>query len=604
MAISVPIVSSFNPRGVDQASRSFSKFGKSVGKVTKAAGLALGGIGLAAVAGAKAAIDAASDIGESTSKVGVLFGDSAQAVLDFSKTAASSFGLSQQAVLDAAGTFGTFGKVAGLSGEDLSTFSNDFTALSADLASFNNTTPEEAITAIGAALRGESEPLRRYGVLLDDATLKAEALELGIYDGEGALTSQQKVLAAQAAIYKQTGDAQGDFARTSDGLANQQRILKAQMENVKTTIGAKLLPIALKIAQFFGDKVIPVVEHLSEVFSKDGLGGVLREVGGMIKKAIPPALAKIKELAVKLGNWLVNTGWPWLREKLAQLGQALVDWIGPRIRPALEALGRLIAAGAQWLVDVGLPMLVDKLKQLGDALVAWIKPRIKPAIVQLGKLLVRIGKWVLTTAIPKLLELGLKLGKALIGWVLDLIPEVLGGLWEWIKAIGRWFADTAIPAALEWAGDMAEKMGKAILDFLLDLPSNLLGLVKGFQELGIDLAKALVNALISIWNKADLTFPRIEVPDWVPGLGGKGFGGFDIFPDLPYLANGGIVTGPTLAMIGEAGPEAVVPLDRMGGMGGNITINIGFAKDPVGTAREIRRMLNAEARRSGVGLVI
>lgn len=603
MAISVPIVSSFNPRGVQQASKSFEKFGKSVGRITKAAGLALAGVGVAAIAGAKSAIEAASNIGEATSKVNVVFGDAGQAVLDFSKTAASSFGLSQQAVLDAAGVFGTFGKVAGLAGTDLSTFSNDFTALAADLASFNNTTPEEAITALGAGLRGESEPLRRYGVLLDDATLKAKALELGIYDGTGTLTAQQKVLAAQASIIAQTTDAQGDFARTSGGLANQQRILKAQLANVTATIGAKLLPIALKIAQFVGDKVIPVFEHLATVFSEEGLGGVLREVGGMIKKAIPPALAKIKELAVKLGNWLVNTGWPWLREKLAQLGQALVDWIGPRIRPALEALGRLIGAGAQWLVDVGLPMLVEKLKQLGDALVAWIKPKIKPAIVALGKLLVRIGKWILTTAIPKLVELGIKLGKALIGWVIELVPEVLAGLWEWVKAIGAWFRDTAIPAAIGWAGDMASKMGEAIVNFLLDLPGNLLSLVGKFNQLGLDLAKALINALISIWNKADLTFPRIAVPDWVPGIGGLGFGGFDIFPDLPYLAKGGVVTGPTLAMIGEAGPEAVVPLDRLGA-GGGITINIGFAKDPVGTAREIRRMLNAEARRSGVGAII
>jgi hypothetical protein len=76
--------------------------------------------------------------------------------------------------------------------QELATFSNDFTALASDLASFNNTTPEEAINAIGSALRGESEPLRKYNVLLNDAKLKAAALELGIYSGSGALTDQQK----------------------------------------------------------------------------------------------------------------------------------------------------------------------------------------------------------------------------------------------------------------------------------------------------------------------------------------------------------------------------------------------------------------------------
>jgi hypothetical protein len=139
-----------------------------------------------------------------------------------------------------------------LSGKDLSKFSTDFVKLlSSDLASFNNTTPEQAINAIGSALRGEAEPLRAYGVLLDDASLRQSALSLGIIKTtKEALTPQQKVLAAQALIYQQTGAAQGDFERTSDGLANKTRILTAQLENAKTTIGEALLPIVLELANF------------------------------------------------------------------------------------------------------------------------------------------------------------------------------------------------------------------------------------------------------------------------------------------------------------------------------------------------------------------
>jgi len=162
--------------------------------------------------------------------------------------------------MDAASTFATFGKSAGLAGNDLVKFSTDLTTLSADLASFYNTSPEQAINAIGAALRGESEPIRAYGVLLNDATLKQEALNMGIYDGTGALSAQQKVLAAQAVILKQTGDAQGDFARTSGGLANQQRILTAQIENTKAMLGEALLPTVLKVVAFFNNQVIPTFE--------------------------------------------------------------------------------------------------------------------------------------------------------------------------------------------------------------------------------------------------------------------------------------------------------------------------------------------------------
>ena len=258
MAINIPIVSEFNGSGIKKAIAQFKKLETTGQKaqfaLKKAALPATAALaGLAAAAGP--AISAASDLGENLSKVNVIFGEGAAEVEKFAASAAKSMGQSKNAVLTAAGTFGTFGKAAGLSGRDLAGFSNDFTALASDLASFNNTTPEQAVQAIGAALRGESEPLRQYGVLLNDAALKAAALELGIYDGSGALTDQQKILAAQKVIFEQTTDAQGDFARTSDGLANSQRTLTAQMENLQVSIGQALLPVV--------EAILPLVQSFA-----------------------------------------------------------------------------------------------------------------------------------------------------------------------------------------------------------------------------------------------------------------------------------------------------------------------------------------------------
>ncbi len=240
MAINIPIITSFVNTGIQAADKQLKTFGTSAKTVAGA----VGGLSLAfgtvqSVLGP--AIKAASNMEESLSKVNVVFGKGARDVEKFADSAAKNLGQSKQAVLEAAGVFGTFGKAAGLAGTDLAVFSNDFTTLATDLASFNNTTPEEAVQAIGAALRGEAEPLRRFGVLLNDATLKQEAMTLGIYDGKGALTSQQKILAAQSAIFKQTGDAQGDFMRTSDGLANSTRTLSATFENLKAKFGAAFL---------------------------------------------------------------------------------------------------------------------------------------------------------------------------------------------------------------------------------------------------------------------------------------------------------------------------------------------------------------------------
>lgn len=253
MAINLPIITEFNGKGIDRAVAEFKKLettGEKAGFIMKKAFLpataALAGLTAAAIP----AVKAASDLNETVSKTEVIFGAASKEVIKFSDTTAKSMGISQTAALSAASTFGVFGKAAGLTGTSLATFSTDFTTLAADLASFNNTTPEQAITAIGAALRGESEPIRQYGVLLSDAVLKQEAMALGIYDGTGALTAQQKVLAAQAAIYKQTGDAQGDFERTSGGLANQQRILTASIQDLQASIGKALLPIVQAVLPY------------------------------------------------------------------------------------------------------------------------------------------------------------------------------------------------------------------------------------------------------------------------------------------------------------------------------------------------------------------
>lgn len=261
------------------AERQMGKTEKTLGKV--GAGLTkFGAAGLAAsgVIGSQLfkAGQAAGDLSESLNKTRVIFGQTSGQIEAFAETAATSLGLSQRAALDAASTFATFGKAAGLAGNELGTFSKDLVTLSADLASFYNTSPEDAVLAIGAALRGESEPIRRYGVLLNDATLKQEAMNLGIYKGTGTLTAQQRVLAAQSSILKQTSDAQGDFARTSDGLANSQRILAANMENAKAQLGEAFLPV-INSAVSVANTAVGAFNNFNK--SSGGLGSQLATIG-------------------------------------------------------------------------------------------------------------------------------------------------------------------------------------------------------------------------------------------------------------------------------------------------------------------------------------
>lgn len=301
MAINIPIITTFSDSGLTAANKKIQMFGKQfpgIGLAIAGVTAAVGAVGAAAYS----AVQKASDLNEQISKAGVIFGQSSQQVENFARTANRSLGLSTTAALNAASTFATFGKAAGLAGRDLVTFSTDFVTLASDLASFNNTSVDQAINAIGAALRGESEPLRAYGVLLNDATLKAEAMEMGIYSGSGALGQQAKILAAQRVIYKQTGDAQGDFARTSDGLANQQKILSATLENVQTNLGMALLPLFIKVVRFFNEKVTPAIEEVANAFGEQGLVFGIQVALSKMGEAGPIIANFFKAFAVAAAN--------------------------------------------------------------------------------------------------------------------------------------------------------------------------------------------------------------------------------------------------------------------------------------------------------------
>jgi hypothetical protein len=334
--------------GMNAGEKKTKTFGDKLAEFGKKAGLALAAataaVGAFAIKIAVDGVKAASDLSESVSKVGVLFGDSASKIEAFAESAAASLGQTKQQALDAASTFAIFGSSAGLAGDDLVEFSTDFTNLASDLASFNNTSPEDAIQAIGAALRGEALPLRRYGVLLDEATLRQAAFELGIISTtKQALTPQQKVLAAQEVIYKQTTAAQGDFLRTSDGLANSQRILNAQLANIRTEIGTALLPIVLKLTQIFSNNVLPVIQSVADAFSKraGGLGEGLFEFVDGVKLFLLPII----DGAINAFNDIKGA----IRENIDEFQsffnvvKSLAPIIGTTIGAALNVVGDIAA---------------------------------------------------------------------------------------------------------------------------------------------------------------------------------------------------------------------------------------------------------------------
>jgi hypothetical protein len=208
-------------------------------------------------------IDAASDLQEAVNVTNLTFRDSAAALEGFFASSAASIGLSEAAARQASANIGGLLNNLGFTRDESAGLSKTLLTLGADMGSAFNAEPIEAIQAIGSALRGETEPIRAFNVQIDDARLKQKALELGIYSGTGALNANQKAQAALALITEQTADIQGDFANTSEGLANQQRIAAANTEDLRRKIGEGLLPISTDLVNLYNDRLVPIFSQFA-----------------------------------------------------------------------------------------------------------------------------------------------------------------------------------------------------------------------------------------------------------------------------------------------------------------------------------------------------
>lgn len=232
-------------RGLAKAKGDVTAWSAGVSSVAANA-ISLGGMMVASqgVNAFKASIVGAADLGETMSKVGVVFGPAQEKVTKFADEMAAKFGLGKQVMLDAASSIGLVGKAAGLTQSDAAGMSIALAQAAADASSFYNVPLEEALLAIKSALVGESEPIRKFGVLLNEDAVKAEAFSLGLAKVGGALTEQAKVMARVSLIQKGMSDSQGDLARTSDSFTNKLREIKGRITSIGTSIGEAILPAA------------------------------------------------------------------------------------------------------------------------------------------------------------------------------------------------------------------------------------------------------------------------------------------------------------------------------------------------------------------------
>lgn len=441
-------------------------------------GLGIAGLigGFSFASALKTGYDDAVNFGEQVNKSKVVFGQFADQVFAFAKRAPSELGATRATVIAAAANFGNLFKTIGLAPDVLAPMSTQLVKLATDISSFNNTPIEEVFVALKSGLVGESEPLRNLGIDVSDATLKIEAMRLGIYDGTGTLTQAQKAQAAYSAILRQTTDAQGDFNRTADEGANAARRRSAAFQQLVSDITGKLIPafttlnlagvgLFTGLSSFVEGDVGPALLIIRDALkgAAAGLGAVAAAKGGVEVLRLVGTFAKLA--ATPMGVLLVSAG----------LLGAAISVLSSRSKPLRDAFGAL----------------GDRLEEVGKKIADKLAPVIEA-----------VQRFIDEKAIPALTRFADFLGRNLMG-ALDATISFITG--------------TAVPAVVGFASSVADVLGRA-WGFASDKAIAFFNTVKPYIQPAIDGFKSLGKALAGAFG-GDFSGLRSGAANALGGIG-------------------------------------------------------------------------------------
>lgn len=420
----------------------------------------------------KTVFNAASDLNETVNKIGAVFKTTGGDVLNWGQDAAQNLGMSRQAALEATGTFGNLFQTMGLGEKPAADMSEHVVKLGADLASFNNIDPAQVIQDLQSGLTGQMEPMRKYGVDVSDAAIQQEALAEGITTSTQNMSQAEKVQLRYNLIIKQTGTAQGDFAKTSGAAANATRIFHAHVSDLEATIGKHFYPAATAgivalngmfdsstkvggaISGLISGNLVPLAGTLSEK-----VGGAVKRVTGLFDYFHNGSVTPLGKSLEAFGITAEKTGGKMgkMEAIVATLGKVWGEW-APAIGQAAIDLGEIAVTGALHLAG-------DLAGNIWD----WVKDH-----------------WVLVAA-------EIAFGPVGVAAALFLSSDLPSNLWEWFKDQLGLGGDPAIPKGHGWGslegrepisfGNVAVTAGLVLGGKLAEVAGDIWGWVKG--QLGI-----------------------------------------------------------------------------------------------------------------------
>jgi phage-related protein len=578
-SINIPVVSKFDPTGLKQAEGALKGFGSSLAKIGAAVGAAFA---VRAISNfAKEAVLAAEGVATANARIGqiakstALFGAETDAVtgrlIKFAEAQEMRLAVDAEVIKGVQGQLLTF-KALGQSADETGGIFDRTTEAAFNMAAAGFGSAESNAIQLGKALE---DPIRGLTALRrSGTTFTADQQEL-----IKTLVESGNLLGAQELIL---GELESQYGGVAEATANASTKIGLAFDNIKEQAGGVLLPIFAELVE----GLMPVTEAIGAELGTtlEALSPVLMDIAKMIPgllTAFTPLIPVIGQLAV-LFFQMVEKLLPVFVELFNMLLPIIVQ-LAPIIADALlVALDALIPV-FMTLVDALMP-IVEALLPVFATLITALAPiivKVIDAFMPLLDLILPILIDLIEMLVPILVVVAEILSILLVNAV-TYLTDAFANFMKFLEPFTKVFEDT-------FGG---------IKEFFFGIINGLIGMWEGFANSIINGVNFVIRALNRI---------QVRAPQWVTNLTGMTSFGFSIaeLPNIALprvaLAEGGIVTGPMNALIGEAGPEAVIPLDKMR-MGNtyNITVNAGMgAGSGAQIGREIISAIKAYERSSG-----
>ena len=577
--LDLPIVSKFDQTGLQKAKTAFGGFGKQLAGIAAgiAAAFSVRAITRFASESVKVAEAAATAQGrlEAVAAATGVFGDETDAVTqrlaEFAKEQEMRIAVDDKVIKGVQAQLLSF-KALSESADETGGAFDRATAAAFDMAAAGFGSAEGNATALGKALE---DPIKGVAALARTGTVFTDEQreQIRVLQESGDLLGAQELVLSEL---------ESQYGGVAEATADASDKLQIAFENIKETAGTALLPIFAELVE----SLLPVLEMVGEEIAKafEDLGPVLQNLAGQLPGLISAFVPLIPALGAIAGLFL---------EMIAQILPVVVE-----------------------LFDALLPIILDLVPILADAFLAALE-ELMPVFIDLALALVPIVEALL----PVLVEIIAAFAPILATMIASFMPllnrvlPLFIQLVEDVLPIGLFLAEllgTIIIGALDLLiggfenaqkffagfGEFFETLWNGIRNFFASIVNGMIGMFEGFINGVINGLNAMIRALNRL---------KFDVPDWVPLIGGQKFG-LNIptlstvsLPRVPMLAEGGIVDQATLALIGEAGPEAVIPLDKLDATGStyNIVVNAGMGTNGAEVGREIVSAIKRYERTSG-----